>query len=90
MNEPAKYRKRPVEVEAVVWDGDSTTANSFIGEDYFEDWEYIEGGQALLIETREGTMRAEIGDWIVKGVMGEFYPVKPDIFKLTYEEVVEA
>jgi hypothetical protein len=40
------------------------------------------------IFTLEGTMRADIGDYIIRGVEGEFYPCKPDIFKLTYEEVV--
>ena len=39
------------------------------------------------IETLEGTMRAHEGDWIIRGVQGEFYPVKPDIFKATYEPV---
>ncbi|MCG2963705.1 hypothetical protein KZ308_28620, partial [Escherichia coli] len=38
------------------------------------------------IETLEGTMTAQHGDWIIKGVQGEFYPCKPDIFKQTYEE----
>lgn len=40
---------------------------------------------AVNIQTLEGTMRAEIGDWIIKGVQGEFYPCKPDVFRLKYE-----
>lgn len=44
---------------------------------------------SLNIETLEGTMRADVGDWVILGVRGEFYPCKPDIFKATYEEVVE-
>lgn len=43
------------------------------------------GPAYLLIETLEGEMRAEVGDWIIRGVAGEFYPVKPDIFAATYE-----
>jgi len=41
----------------------------------------------LYIETLEGEMRANLGDWIIKGVEGEFYPCKPDIFEKTYEPV---
>lgn len=43
----------------------------------------------LEIETLEGTMKADVGDWIIKGVHGEPYPCKPDIFALTYEKVEE-
>lgn len=42
-----------------------------------------------LIETLEGTMKASPGDWIIIGVKGEVYPCKPDIFEMTYEEVVD-
>jgi hypothetical protein len=41
----------------------------------------------IQIQTLEGVMEASVGDWIIKGVKGEFYPCKPDIFKMTYEEV---
>lgn len=43
----------------------------------------------VKIETLEGTMRANVGDYIIKGINGEFYPCKPDIFMKTYEEVTE-
>lgn len=43
----------------------------------------------MYIETLEGTMKASVGDYIIKGVNGEFYPCKPDIFEKTYEEVTE-
>lgn len=46
-----------------------------------------EGETFIEIETLEGTMRASLGDWIIKGVAGEFYPCKPDIFEATYEAV---
>lgn len=45
------------------------------------------GPAYMLIETLEGEMRAEVGDWIIRGVKGEFYPCKPDIFAATYEPV---
>jgi hypothetical protein len=48
------------------------------------------GPAFMLIETLEGVMRAEVGDWIIRGVKGEFYPCKPDIFAATYEPVDES
>jgi hypothetical protein len=44
-----------------------------------------QAGIACIIKTLEGSMRAEVGDWIIKGIKGEFYPCKPDIFEATYE-----
>jgi hypothetical protein len=49
-----------------------------------------EDGRALVIDTLEGEMRADPGDWIIRGVKGEFYPCKPDIFEATYEGVLDA
>lgn len=51
--------------------------------------EAYETSEVMYIETLEGTMKAEIGDWIILGVDGERYPVKPEIFKKTYEEIEE-
>ena len=48
---------------------------------------HYENKGALYIDTLEGTMKADINDWIIKGVKGEYYPCKPDIFENTYEEV---
>jgi hypothetical protein len=82
----AKFRKKPVVIEAVQWDGKFTTlepimdgvrGTTVLGQSFTDD--------ALEIETLEGTMRAEIGDWIIRGVKGELYPCKPDIFAATYE-----
>jgi hypothetical protein len=84
----ARFRKKPVVIEAIRWDGSPTTANRFLGEAYGVDWEYASGAEAaIVIPTLEGRMRAEVGDWIIKGVKGEFYPCKPDIFAATYEPV---
>ena len=49
----------------------------------------MKNGQRILIRTLEGTMHAYVGDWIIKGVKGEFYPCKPDIFDATYEKCLE-
>lgn len=83
-----KYRKKPVVIEAFCWTG---------GPDQTEDpiWaiEAVERGEitfepgAILIDTLEGVMRGAVGDWIIKGVKGEIYPCKPDIFTATYEPV---
>lgn len=93
----SKYRKKPVVIEAVQWDGYSETANAFIGERYTVDWEYAHyvdasipaADSAIDIPTLEGKMRCNVGDWIIKGVKGEFYPCKPDIFEATYDQVEE-
>jgi hypothetical protein len=77
-----KYRKKPVVIEAELFIN-SADIHEFckdkvrepVGKDYLE------------IETLEGVMRANKGDYIIKGVSGEFYPCKPDIFKATYEEI---
>ena len=77
----AKYRKKPVEIEAIQWTGDNLKE---ILE--FSDKAYIErDNYTLKIETLEGTHIANKGDYIIKGIKGEFYPCKPDIFEMTYE-----
>jgi hypothetical protein len=79
---PTKYRKKPVVVEAM---GPLSPANvATIGEWCRADlWDA--NAQFLVIKTLEGDMRAVEGDYIVRGVKGEFYPCKPDIFEATYE-----
>lgn len=82
----AKYRKKPVVIEAVQWDGLASTANDFIGDGYGTDWEYeSQPSGNIIIPTLEGNHLCRVGDWIIKGVKGEFYPCKPDIFQATYE-----
>jgi len=51
--------------------------------------EYLEDEQVIIIHTLEGDMKASVNDYIIKGVRGEFYPCKPDIFEETYNEVIE-
>lgn len=80
-----KFRKKPVVIEAVQFTLDSVTeAVEFLGRGY----DALSRDKAQLnIETPEGTMVADLGDWIIKGVNGEFYPCKPDIFEATYDPV---
>jgi hypothetical protein len=82
-----RVRKRPVEVEAAHFvDNESVARVRELGCDPDEIYDSGEI-TALIIETLEGSMAANRGDWIIKGVQGEFYPVKPDIFDATYELV---
>lgn len=87
-----RYRKKPVVIEA------EQLPNLHLSPDTAAAWSRIAawcGGQvtadalgmAVLINTPEGQMRADPGDWVIKGVKGEFYPCKPDIFAATYDEV---
>ena len=82
-----KYRKKPVEVEAVQLKPHNVRevakwCNADLGYTFGSD-----EPDALDIPTLEGTMAAYIDYYIIKGVKGEFYPCKPDIFAVTYEEV---
>lgn len=93
-----RYRKKPVEIEAMRYDGTTDTATEII------DWALASGetityycpddescrreSHALNIATLEGMMTALPSDWVIRGVAGEFYPCKPEIFAATYEEVL--
>ena len=86
----ARYRKRPVEVEAIRLAGESVSeAVQFVPPDQFAGGGVLpdDGRFFVDIKTLEGVMRAVEGDWIIRGVQGEHYPCKPDIFAATYEEV---
>jgi hypothetical protein len=93
-----KYRKKPVVIEAVRWTGGNVVeVMDFVAVD--DRWKagiddgYVGGPGightpalgTLDIPTLEGTMSAQAGDWIIRGVKGELYPCKPDIFDATYE-----
>lgn len=82
----ARFRKKPVVIEAVQWFPGVTI------EGVHAEREATEGGNGLspepamaFIDTLEGTMRVNEGDWVITGVKGERYPCKPDIFTATYE-----
>jgi len=78
-----KFRKKPVIVEAVQFTGTK--------ENYAEILRFCPRAtilsECLFIKTLEGNYRADYGDWIIRGIKGEFYPCEPDIFEATYEEV---
>lgn len=87
-----KFRKKPVEIEAIQFTGDNRNA--------VLDWTGVSTVNAstiywrskaddgeIVIRTLEGDMVASIGDWIIRGVKGELYPCKPDIFAATYDAV---
>lgn len=85
-----KYRKKPVIIDAFKWTGgpDQTEDPVWIVERIKAGTVYFADGR-MHIETLEGTMAANSGDYIIKGVKGELYPCKPDIFAATYEAVEE-
>lgn len=80
-----KYRKKPAVVEAVLWNGDNYKEVI----DFTENKIWFDELGNIWIATLEGDMIAKKWDYIIKGVQGEFYPCKPDIFKETYEKVEE-
>ena len=103
LNEPRVFQKRPIQIEAMQWDGTEAGAAPVM------DWVTNKGGTAALdrrpvradhhmnrlsyelrmyIQTLEGPMTASPQDWIIRGVKGEFYPCKPDIFAASYEPVL--
>ena len=82
-----KYVKRPIPIQAVVWDGyNFDTIRGMAGPDIVE-LKNAKHYPDLIIHTLEGILHAEVGDWIIKTVRGEVYPCKNDIFAETYEEV---
>lgn len=80
-----KYRKKPVVIEAIRWDGMPETWEKLI-EYNFPGMVNFSLNESIIISTLEGDMRCDIGDWIIKGINNEFYPCKNDIFEKTYEE----
>jgi hypothetical protein len=87
----AQYRKKPVVIEAVQYDGNFRCLDVFsINEvSHFIIGTDDTGSPCLKIPTLEGVMIASKGDYIIRGVQGEYYPCKPDIFEMTYELVTE-
>jgi len=81
-----KYRKKPVVIEADLFDGSLASAQR-ISKWAGNPFGWTGSPDNLTIPTLEGDMTASKGDYIIKGVQGEFYPCKPDIFEATYEKV---
>lgn len=87
-----KFRKKPVEIEAMLFsDEESGSAIlQWVGNDHVSMHMHSHGIPAYLdISTPEGIMIAPLGSWIIKGVEGEFYPCKPEIFDATYDKIEE-
>ena len=81
---PQRFRKKPVVVEAIRYTGDNPDdIRAFMGDHDPNPT----NDPRLSIRTLEGSINASPGDWIIRGVQGEFYPCKPDIFEQTYEAV---
>ena len=95
----AKYRKKPVEIEAFQYDGDLINSS---GEYYVPKWAVVAYRSQIMyygslkecsppcelfIRTLEGVHHVSVGDYVIQGVKGELYPCKPDIFDMTYEKV---
>ena len=94
MSHTMKFRKKPVIIEAFQFDGDLMNSK---GHYYVPDWAvkawqegvmYYQGAE-LYIKTLEGDHHVSVGDYVIRGVKGELYPCKPDIFEETYERVEE-
>lgn len=81
-----KYRKKPVVISAVLFSG----LNHDEVADFVGGGVEVGGSSTLIIPTLEGKMTASQGDYVIRGVKGEFYPCKPDIFEATYEEAYPA
>lgn len=92
-----KFRKKPVIIEAMQFDGWIRTADPICrwandgAEEPWITYVTIRGVEAedMMVHTLEGDMGVSPGDWVIKGVKGEFYPCKPDIFEATYDRVQE-
>lgn len=92
-----RYRKKPVEIEARRYEPharndwkQAAALGQWCGGTFYPgspSGPIGDGYPYIAIETLEGTMKASPGDWIIRGIQGEFYPVKPDIFEATYEPI---
>ena len=85
---PTTYRKKPVEIQAMVWTGDNYNAiKKWAGDNVS-----LDGDELVIVTLEDGSKGqakhvATVGDYVIRGVKGEFYFCKPDIFKETYEKV---
>ena len=96
-----KYRKKPIVIEAIQLQNNYNSkkkciefmgqhvSESYMSKIKFEEYVEIVKNNGMKIQTLEGEMTASINDYIIKGVKGEFYPCKPDIFEQTYEKIIE-
>lgn len=89
-----QFRKKPVIIEAMQFNDAESAAAILMAADGAISYNANHGespgavDEHLMISTLEGVMRADIGDYVIRGIKGEFYPCKPDIFAASYEEVL--
>lgn len=85
-----KFRKKPIEIEAIQFTNETKDqVYNFVTCNKSASFDGGTKNPILKIQTLEGVMVARVGDWIIRGVVGEYYPCKPDIFEQTYEKVEE-
>lgn len=85
-----KFRKKPVIIEAIQFTEESgPEIYNWISPHQPISLRNLNGEKTIVINTLEGEMTASLNDWIIKGIKGEFYPCKPDIFEATYEPVTD-
>ena len=88
MLKPQTFRKKPIAIRAIQWTGEHPLAVLSFATGARLSRDHVTDDLLIQIDTLEGTLTAQPGDWIIQGVNGEFYPCKPDIFAKTYEAVV--
>ena len=84
-----RYRKKPVVIEAAQFDGSERSIVEILALQSDKTKVLREDAGDLMMPTLEGLMRASVGDYVIRGVQGELYPCKPDIFEQTYDLVEE-
>jgi hypothetical protein len=82
----AKYRSKVVTIDAIKWTGDKLEMMKFLGDERNGEVQPDSLQPTVLtIRTREGAMRCQIGDWLIRGLEGEYYPCKDSVFQAQYE-----
>lgn len=85
-----RYRKKPVVIDAVQWTGKNLSeCKKFLGDSFGgqRTERHPEGANVIMVKTLEGEHIASLNDFLIRGIRGEHYPCKPDIFEKTYEKV---
>ena len=82
-----QYRKKPVVIDAIQWTGENESEIAAFVDGYGVNLHFYYPELVCKIPTLEGDMLANVGDWIIRGIKGEHYPCKPDIFAATYDPV---
>ena len=82
-----RFRKKPIMIDAIQYDGSNGSSLYSWSSGRVIQSPVLEGQPCVQVQTMEGMMTGAVGDWIIRGIMGEFYPCKPDIFAATYDPV---